>query len=398
MNTKHFSTIFIMILIACITGISADIYAPSLNSIAQALNSNTEQMQRSMSIFMLGVSISQLFYGPLSDGIGRKKPLILGLIIFLLGSVICLIANNIYVLLLARLIQGCGAGACASLWRSIFRDSFNTQEISKYGSYVGIIMTFMVACSPTIGGYLNSFFGYKSIFLFLACYCLINILLVSFAMPETSTNHNIQNLSINFIISALKQLLSSKIFIGYTLCVFLTYGAFFSWFVSAPILLIDTLKVDPINFAWINLILGAIFMSAGAIVNGKLVSKKGGTYMLRLGWTCMIIASLLMLFLWHVVSTSLIAIILPMSIFLFGVTLIWPNSFALAFAPFGNIAGCTGALYSFMQLSGGALISWLISFLPNKNPNYLALTFMITAILALIIFEKLANIKKDNLY
>ncbi len=114
----------IILLIGCLSQMGSDIYSPSVPAIAQALHTHLGLVQWTMAIYMLGVALSLLFYGPLSDSIGRKKPLIIGLSLVLLGNVICLLSRNINTLLIGRFVQGCGAGACAGLWRAIFRDVF----------------------------------------------------------------------------------------------------------------------------------------------------------------------------------------------------------------------------------------------------------------------------------
>lgn len=386
-TSAHMTLLAVMILVACLSGIASDIYAPSLTMIAGDLVAAVEQAQRSMAIFMLGVSISQLIYGPLSEGLGRKIPLMIGLVIFIAGSIISFQAMSITTLIVSRFVQGAGAGACACLWRSIFRDSFSSIEIAKYGAYIGIVMTFVVAGAPAVGGYLQEYFGWRSNFLFLAVYSLLTLIMVIFFLKETSIHHHKNNLNRKFFFNAVKQLIQSRIFIGYTLCIFMTYGAFFSWFVVGPVLLIQDLKIDPIIFGWINLGLGGSAMTLAGLVNARLVPKKGGPFMLRLGWNIMMGAGALLILLNVLLGLNIMAILLPMFMFLFGGTLIWPNAFAGAFAPFGKIAGYAGALYSFMQLGGGAVLGWLSSFLPTTSPIPLAIVFLVMACCARGIFE-----------
>lgn len=386
-TSAHMTLLAVMILVACLSGIASDIYAPSLTMIAGDLVAAVEQAQRSMAIFMLGVSISQLIYGPLSEGLGRKIPLMIGLVIFIAGSIISFQAMSITTLIVSRFVQGAGAGACACLWRSIFRDSFSSIEIAKYGAYIGIVMTFVVAGAPAVGGYLQEYFGWRSNFLFLAVYSLLTLIMVIFFLKETSIHHHKNNLNRKFFFNAVKQLIQSRIFIGYTLCIFMTYGAFFSWFVVGPVLLIQDLKIDPIIFGWINLGLGGSAMTLAGLVNARLVPKKGGPFMLRLGWNIMMGAGALLILLNVLLGLNIMAILLPMFMFLFGGTLIWPNAFAGAFAPFGKIAGYAGALYSFMQLGGGAVLGWLSSFLPTASPIPLAIVFLVMACCARGIFE-----------
>jgi len=111
----------VLIMAACLTQFAADIYAPSLPAMSRDLEASMDSVQWSMSIYMFGVAVSQLVYGPLSEGIGRKPPMIFGLLIMLIGSIVCAMTVNIALVIFGRLVQGIGAGACASLWRSVFR-------------------------------------------------------------------------------------------------------------------------------------------------------------------------------------------------------------------------------------------------------------------------------------
>ena len=389
MNLKHFKILSIMILVACLTGFTSDIYTPSFLKMAEELNVPIDQIQRTMTTFMLGVSISQLIYGPWSEIVGRRFPLLIGLIIMFIGSIVCLYAPNINVLLIGRFIQGIGAGACSSLWRSIFRDTFNSTQIAKYGGYLGIIMVFIVAAAPALGGYLEEYFRWQASFLAITIYCLITLLLAGFLFTETNIHHNKDRFNIAFFKEAFKQLLTSPIFMGYAFCVFLTYGAFFSWFVMGSILLINNLGVAPTTFGLINLFLGGLAMAIGGVFNGKMVGHFGHYSMLRLGWGLIFLAGILMSVWSFLYANSLFFILFCIFIFLLGTTFIWPNSFAGAFAPFGKIAGCAGALYSFMQLGGGVVIGWISSFLPVDNLYSLPIIFILTSLIAWVIFEQI---------
>jgi len=329
-----------------------------------------------------------LFYGPLSDGIGRKPPLLVGLVITTLGSLICLTAPTITILIFGRFIQGIGAGAGASLWRSIFRDRFKGELLAKYGSYLSIIGTFIVPAAPTLGGYLQTYGGWRSNFIFLLGYSLVAFTTVALIFKETSVHHHKDRMTFRFYKESFGQLLKSPIFMGYAFCTFLTYGAFFSWFVVGPVLLIKIIGLTPVEFGWITLLVGGSSMATASIVNGRMVTRVGSHFMLRLGWFLMILSGSLMvgLHLLYGINTSII--VCPIILFYFGATLIWPSVFAGAFAPFGKIAGYAGALYSFMQIGGAAVMGAFVALLPDTNQAPLGLIFISCPALAWIIFEK----------
>lgn len=390
MNLPSNNIIFlVIILVACLAGVSSDIYAPSIPAIASDLGTSIDDVQFSMAIFMLGISLSQLFYGPLSDGIGRKTPLLVGLVMTILGSCICLWASTISILIFGRFIQGIGAGAGTSLWRSIFRDRFKGDLLAKYGSYLSIAIIFIVPAAPTLGGYLQTYGGWRSNFIFLLAYSIVTFAVVALLFKETSIHHHKDRLTIRFYKESFGQLLKSPIFMGYSLCTFLTYGAFFSWFVVGPVLLIKIIGLTPVEFGWITFIVGGGSMALASLINGKLVTRVGSHFMLRMGWFLMIISGILMLSLKFIYGINSYVIVGPIIIFYFGSTLIWPSAFAGAFGPFDKIAGYAGALYSFMQIGGAALMGALIAFLPDTDQIPLSLIFIIPPILALIILEKI---------
>ena len=396
-ENKEFRTLVILVLVACLAGFASDIYVPSFLTMAKDLNSSLNDIQKSMSIFMLSLATTQLIYGPLSEVIGRRITLLLGLLIMIAGSSICIFTENFTYLILGRFIQGAGAGACACLWRSIFRDIFNSQQIAKYGGYLGIAMVYIVAASPFLGGYLETYSAWQASFVLAMAYGLIVFLLVYFALPETNVHRTIDRFNIKFFSQAYGQLFRSPLFMGYSFCVFLTYGAFFSWFVAGPVLSMVYFDLSPETFGWVNLTLGGTAMALGGLFNGRYVSRLGQEVMLRLGWGLMIFSGINILLLSLFACKILILFFACIFTFLFGTTLIWPNAFSRAFAPFGSIAGYAAGLYSSMQLGGGAAIGWISAFIPDDKLYPLGIVFILTGLSAWLLFEGVVKncIKKE---
>lgn len=390
MNTPHLLFINVL-LIACLTSVATDIYAPSLSAIASIMHVPVGWAQFSLTIFMLGLALSQLIYGPISEGVGRRIPLMVGLLIFMGGSLLCLFATNIEFLVLGRLIQGFGAGACSSLWRSIFRDVYHGDDLAKYGAWLSIIITFCVPAVPVLGGYFQNYIGWQASFGFLIFYSVLALFLIVCVFKETSKHHHPERLRSSFILQSFKELLSSTIFMGYTLSVFFCYGAFFSWFAVGPVLLIKHIGLSPVEFGWISFVIGACAMALAGAINGKVVKRFGGKFMLRFGWATMFASGFLLLIGHAFFGVNLYAIIGPVFLFYFGVAFIWPNAFAGAFTPFGHIAGFAGSLYSFMQLGGGALIGSITTWLPASSPLPMAVIFMVSPMMAWISYERLVN-------
>lgn len=378
----------IIIFVACSGQISSDINAPSLPAITLAFNTQVSSVQLSMAMFMVGLALSQLIYGPLSEAFGRRKPLLIGLSIFLAGNVACVFSTSILMLILGRFIQGCGAGACAALWRSIFRDAFEGDELARYGAYFSIFITFIIPVMPTIGGYLQHYFDWRACFLFLSLYATCTLTLVTLAFKETSRHHHRDRLKHTFIYQSFRQLLSSRVFMSYSLCTFLCYGAFFSWFSIGPVLLIHKLGMSPVRFGWLTLGISGVATIISGWVNAQLVVKLGAAVMMRTGLCLMLIAGGCMLMGYVLFGIQTLAILIPLFLFYFGVTFIWPSAFTGAFTPFGHIAGYAGALFGSLQIGGAAVLGVIVAYLPHDNQLPLALLIMLTAVLAWWVFEQ----------
>lgn len=390
------SVFSVLIFAVCLTQFAADIYAPSLPFISVALNTTTQYAQWTMAIYMVSVAVSQLFYGPLSERYGRKPPMIAGLIIMLMGSAFCFQATTISLLMSGRVIQGIGAGACAALWRTVFRDLFKGEDLSRYGSYLMILVMFIVPAAPVLGGYLQCTFGWNSSFAFMMIYALLALMLFATAFDETLDPKHRKQLTLKNITTTYYTLLKSPDFLTGSLCMFLSYGAFFAWFTVGPILMIQKAGISPITFGWFTFLgCGTAYALAGWL-NAQWVKKLGVGGMLKLGWSLMFLSSLLLYGGQAIFGVTSLAIGAPIILFYFGSTFIWPNTYAMAFTPFGSIAGYVGALYGFMQLAGAGCVGYMVSYLPTTDQRPLSLVIGGSALLAWILYSILMKEKKKG--
>ncbi len=388
MINSNIKFLIIITFIACTAGVSSDIYAPSIPRISNYLSVSISQIQSNMANFMLGLTFSQLLYGPFADIYGRKKPLILGMIIFTIGNILSVYADSILMLNISRIIQGLRAGASASLWRSMFRDKYSSTEMAKYGGYLTITITFVVPMAPLIGGYLQEIYNWQASFKFMIVYSIICMLLIILFIPEFHKISNIHKFSFPKILKNYLILIFNRIFIGYTLCSLLSFGAFFSWFVIGPVILIQHLGQNPSSFGWTALIGGGATCLSGYL-NGIFVHKYGSENILKLGWILMFISGFLLLFGFYFFGINLLAISIPVAFFYFGVSFVFPNSFAKAFTPFGHIAGTAAALYGCLQTLGAVITGYISSYIPNNNQLPLAIIMITVPTLSWLIYKVL---------
>jgi Bcr/CflA subfamily drug resistance transporter len=379
--------LFIMVvLLGTGAQVSADLYLASLPTISHYFDTSITASQLTVSVYIYGMCCSQFIYGPLSDGIGRKKPILFGLILCTIGTLICAIANVIEVLVIGRLIQGLGAGAGLTLARSTVRDLFSGEKIAKFSSYFALFSVAIMASAPLFGSYLLHFFGWRSNFIFLGIYFFCLILLMFFALPETNKHLHPENLRWPIIKKNAKTLFTNPIFLGYSFCGFFSYGGVLTWLTTGPVLLQKSLGLTPIQYGWTTLGV-AIGYAIGGFINGQIVLKFGINKMLGIGAILMIVASLLLSLFAYCHILTLSSITFPVMLFLFSTGFIFANSLAGALNPFPKIAGFASSIFGSVQILGGAIYSTIISYSHTTNQYPLSITLFSTGIGILLLLK-----------
>ena len=383
--------ILLLILIATIAQISTDLYLPALPELTHYFGSSIGAVQFTLTSFVAGLVISSLIYGMISEGIGRKKTLIIGLSITLAGALLCFFAKDIRMLQIGRFIQGCGAGACTGLWRSILRDNYSGKEMAKMGGTLSNLMIFSVVAAPFLGGYLSQYFGWRADFKFLSNYTLLVLIIISLFFKETGKHHHVDRLKIKFILTTYLEILKSKLFIGCALASLFTYGAVFTWIMQSPIILIHSAGLSPVSFGHLTLLTGLIIF-LGNSVNKRLLDHFSGDTLLQAGWTIMLFAGSMLLLghfyfeprFWFIVT------FLPALILIFGASFVWTSITAKAFFPFGHIAGYAGGLYSSIQILGGVIFGSILAKMNSETQLPASLLILSSIILAWLSFRLLA--------
>ncbi len=376
--------IFIAILFTSIGQIASDIYLPSLPAIAVGLHTTTSLAQATVFIYMIGFSVSRLVYGPISDAVGRKLPLIVGLVFCLLGSIICASSHSIGMLLFGRFLQGTGGGAGVVLGSAIVRDLSEGRELAKLFSYMGVSTMGLIASAPLLGGYLQHWFGWRANFILMSLYISTGLVVSIFFLAESNKHKTLENLKPKKIKANLTILFTSRTFIAYAACIFLAYGALLAWITLGPVLLQNTLGISPVIVGWIALTGGLIY-AVGAFVNGKLLNKYNSNQLLKAGSWIMLAGSISMLLFFLLGMINVYVILLPLFTFLFGSSMIFPNAYAEALMPFAKIAGITGAIVGSMQILGGSVSSGIISMSPDNTQLPVAIAFIICAVITWVI-------------
>ncbi len=371
----HPLSVFVVLLLMVLMQATTDQYIPSLPAITKQFQSSEASIQLTISLFMLGLSISHIIYGPLSDKIGRKPPLIYGIGVSIFGSLCCFLAPSVLILIMGRFLQGFGIGCCSSVGRSLVRDLFTDKKLAKVGSYVGIVSVFIMVASPTLGGYIQEHFGWRANFLFLLVFGIFVWCLALRVLPETNKHLNPDAIKFKVMRANYLSLLRSNVFLGYTLCSCFACAGIISYLTIAPFLFQDGFGLSPVEFGQLTIfIAGAICLSG--IINSQLIMSQGISRLVLIGVIFMIIGGCCMLSFVLLGYHHVFYIMISVSLFSMGAGFTFINAFAGAFHPFPKMAGTVGALYASMQDLIAALASGLIAASQNFDQYSLALIFL----------------------
>jgi Bcr/CflA subfamily drug resistance transporter len=383
MNNSMFKIVFVAVTLTSLGQIVADMYVPFFVAIAHSLGTSVDLVQATVSLYMLSMALSRLLCGPISDALGRRRPLIFGTFICFLGSVICMISNNVHIFSLGRLLQGLGAGVGSVVSGTIVRDSLQGQKMNRAFSYISMINVLAISTAPFIGGYMGSYLGWRANFAFMAFFSMLVWYVVVFILPETNVFADVGYLRFRQIRENILRVLSNRFFLGYAGCVVSVFSAIFVWLTLGSVLLQETYGLSQMQYSWGILICGSGY-AVGAFCNSWLVNYYKANRIIMFGCIISLLGGVFG-FLpcfqvycensWHIFASSLI--------FLFGVSLVLSNAFAGALIPFRKIAGMAGSILGCLQGLGAAIASAVVAMLPDDSAIPLSLSYIGSSVIAL---------------
>ncbi len=356
---KNHKVIFAIILfLVPISQASIDIYSPSLPKIVHGLATNASSVQLTISLFLLSLGIGQYFYGALSDNIGRKKSLLLGMLLFTVSSLVCYFSYNITVLIIARFFQGLGAASIAVLSKVVSVDLYKGVELMKASSWIGLIWGVSPIIAPVIGGYLDHFGGWRMSFLVLSIYGIISCLFIIFYLKETNNLYKKFNLKTIFKESI--EISKNKDFMGCTIIIATTNLGLFVFTLMAPFLLQNVLGKLQIFYGFMALIIGIIYI-LGAFFSSYAIKHFEGEKIIYLVSKILLMVGILMVIFSFIFPKSILVLMIASSMFAFASGFLYPFLVGRMFAPFQNQAGMVSATYGLISYAFSGLITIILS-------------------------------------
>jgi MFS transporter, DHA1 family, multidrug resistance protein len=365
-------------LLAALGTLSTNMYLASFPSIGSDLNASPQQVRLTLTVFLVGFAFGQLVIGPLSDRYGRRPLLLVGLSVFAVASLLCAVANNLEWLIALRVAQAIGACTGAVLARAVARDLFQGDELTRALSYVTTFMAAAPGFSPLIGGLIETFYSWRMTFVLLFIVGIGAALIVWTRITETNHNRSTK-LSLGYAFFSYFSLLRHRNFVMPATATTCAMGGLFAFFAASPTIFIGEFGVPPALFGLIPFCtVFAVF--AGGLSAPRLAKRWPGMKPIIVGLMLMLIGSSVMFLLSLLGKLSILQVLAPLIVFLFGMGVVNPLSTVAALRPFPEQAGAASALIGFFQIAGGALGTIALDVLPFPILSALPLVMMLSAI------------------
>ncbi|HDZ5303620.1 TPA: multidrug effflux MFS transporter [Campylobacter upsaliensis] len=375
-----FRLIFILALMSSIAPLSTDMYLPALSQVKQSFETSEFLTQLSLASFFIAFALGQLIYGPLSDVFGRKIPVLVGIFLFMLSSLFCVIIDNIYVFIILRFFEALGGCAGVVIARAIVNDLFELKEAASIFALMMVFSALAPMLSPSFGGFLIEYFSWHSIFATLFGLGILLFLLIFFALKESAPHLKRQKFSHKETLKSYRFVLKDKPFILYVSCASLVLAAMFAYITGSSFVFINFFGLSERDFGLlfgINALGFVIF----ANINAKMVQKIPSEKILFYALIIMLISTLI-LFVNSLIKPNfwLFELSIFTSIALLG--FIAPNTTTLAMARFKDHSGTASAVLGTSQFALAGVISFIVSAVGANTPVILALVMLICVVLA----------------
>ena len=339
---------------------SVDAYLPAFPAIQDNLHATSIEVQQTLTAYMLAFAVMSLWHGALSDAFGRRNVVLLGLIVFAVGTLGCASAHSVHYLWIFRIMQGISAGAGVVVGRAIIRDLYSDAPAARLLSMVTMIFSIAPAIAPVLGGWVVTLFDWRAIFLVLLIFSVGLWWVCWQHLPETMPPERRQPFNPRFLAQSYWDIFSSVLFQMKSGVVAFNFGGMFLFIAGAPVLLPEHLHLGPSDFAWLFVpAVGGIFL--GALAANRLAGKMHFSRQIGIGYAFMLAAVAFSVTYHAVLPPALPWTVLPMFFYNFGSSIINPSATLLALDLFPHIRGTVASCQSFVTTLMGALVAGIIA-------------------------------------
>ncbi len=365
--------------LATIGPFSIDTYMPSFPAMARTFDATNLELQQTLSAYLLPFAGMMLFHGALTDSFGRRPVILVGLLLFTGASIGCAMAQSLPQLLLFRALQGMCAGTGIVAGRAMIRDIYSGHQAQRVMSMVTMIFGLAPAIAPVLGGWLEVWFGWRSIFFFLALFASALFIACHLRLAESLPLAQRQPFAARPLLLNYLKLFGSLRFGLLSSAIALNFAGFFLYIASAPAVIYNLLRLNENQFAWL-FVPGIAGVVIGAFLSGKIVGRISPQRTVRYGYTVMFTAAAFNVVYHSVYPPALPWTVMPVMIYAIGMALTMPSVTLLALDLFPANRGLGASLQSAQQSFFSGLAAGLLS--PYLSETALGLAGGMAALLA----------------
>ena len=356
---SSFKIVFILGLLAMLMPLSIDMYLPALPVISAQFGVPAGSAQMTLSTYILGFALGQLFYGPMADSFGRKPVILGGTLIFAGAAVACAQAQTIDQLIVMRFFHGLAAAAASVVINALMRDIYPKEEFSRMMSFVMLVTTIAPLVAPMAGGAVLVWFSWHVIFWILALAALLASAMIFFFIDETLPAERRQKFHIRTTMGNFASLFRHKRVLSYMLASGFSFAGMFSFLSAGPFVYIELNHVSPQHFGY-YFALNIVFLFIMTIINSRVVRRVGALNMFRAGlWIQFVMA------IWLVLSAftgvGFWALVVGVAAFVGCVSMVSSNAMAVILDEFPHMAGTASSLAGTFRFGIGAIVGALLS-------------------------------------
>ncbi len=366
--------------LAMIGPFTIDAVFPAFDLIGRDVRASTAAMQQVTSVYMLSFAVMSLFHGPISDAVGRKRVMGVGMLAYALASLVCMLAPNLTVLLIGRALQGFAAGAGQIVSRTIIRDLYTGPAAQKMMAQVAMIFSIAPAVAPIIGGWVVGAAGWRTIFGGLVAVGVILALMVTLGLPETHPVENRRKLDFRDVLHGLRLVLSDGPYLRLAFASMFGFSAQFIYIVGAPIIMLQLLGKGEQDF-WMLFLPFVAGMILGSFTNARLAHRIPPQRLVSIAMVALVASSLVGVVVARIAGNHLPWVMVFPPVIAFSMSASFPILQLAMLDRFPTRRGTAASGQSFTQLLFNSLLSGVIVTLVATSMFSVAVTSAVFAIL-----------------
>lgn len=357
---ENFVLILILGALCTISPFSIDMYLPGFPAIAENLNTSISNVQLSLTAYLVGIAIGQLFYGPLLDKYGRKKPLYAGLVIYILTSMACAYTFSVDHLIIMRFLQAIGGCVGMVAAQALVRDLFPSNRTAQVLSLLTLVIAVSPMVAPTVGGYVTAHFGWQMVFFVLAAITLLILVGIKWYLPGGALPDATISLRPRKVVQNYLMVLRNRQFFVYMLVGGIAGAAPFAYIAGSADVFMNRYGISETGYGWIFALL-ATAMIGSTQMNHILLRKFTSEQIIKVSLLYQSVVGLIMIVGVWMQWLDVYSLICLMFIFLTGHGLNSPNTAALSLEPFSKNAGSASAMMGSVRMAMGGITSAMVS-------------------------------------